>query len=295
MSFPILAKKQNFLPENLIMVDCEMTGPRPMQDELLQVAMVKLQLNGTTYEEVGEPLVIYMKWEGQPTTPFQKTYLKDIIAKCNESNITPEKAKVLVEEWLGDLLGNVVPVGDCVIADLRFLYQNNIIVDSYYDEENKQVPGTFHYEIFDMNSIKCIARTLWGEKKKPQGEDPNHHDALVDCRNQTLELNQILAECFFSDGTVSSRYYQDMDSSYVHSNLPADIAPSVEVVDLPEHILDTDLELKYGDLMLAAKDFEQVQGLMNKIMIEEKITEEYRPSLAGIINQFRLENELTPL
>lgn len=45
-----------------------------------------------------------------------------------------------------------------------------------------------------MNSLKLCAKqkTHWEHLPKPQGYDRNSHDALVDCRNQLLELNQIL-------------------------------------------------------------------------------------------------------
>lgn len=178
-----------FLPQNLVMVDCEMTGVREDRDHLLQAAFTMLEFQNGQYVETKEPLVLYMPYDGQPENKFQKQYLTHIFKKCNESTLTASEGKDLLHEWLGDLKGEVTPVGDCVPTDIAFLKAAGII-DRPDIDDNGPIPGTFHYEFFDLNAVKAFARQLKGEKFAISGlDEDNIHDALVDCRNQTVELN----------------------------------------------------------------------------------------------------------
>jgi len=178
----------SFLPERLVMVDCEMEGVVPKRDALLQIASLKLQLEGNQYREVGEPLVIYLAHKGKPYNDFHWKYLKKIFYKCNKSKITPGIAKEKLHEWLGDWKGQVSPVGDCVPTDIAFLLEKGCA-----DPSDIGNPGTFHYEFFEMNALKLVARHLVGSKFETPGVDKKGvHDALVDCRNQLCELNECL-------------------------------------------------------------------------------------------------------
>jgi len=50
-----------------------------------------------------------------------------------------------------------------------------------------------NYEYWDMNSIKLVARHKMGYKfDKDLPVIPGAHDALVDCRNQLVEMNEII-------------------------------------------------------------------------------------------------------
>lgn len=180
-----------FLPEKLVMIDCEMTGVIPTRDKLLQVAMVKLELKNKQYNQVGQPLVEYLSYDGKPHNEFHKKYLADIFKICNASKLTSPELKIKIHDWLGkDFLGKATPVGDCVPVDMSFLYANDCI--NYPDiGDEGSILGTFHYEFFDMNSFKLIAREKTGEKEKLD-LNKNAHDALVDCQNQIKELNHCL-------------------------------------------------------------------------------------------------------
>lgn len=182
---------KGFLPKDLVMVDCEMTGVVPERDALLQVAMLKLKLKENQYEIEGEPLVLYFPFDGQPSNDFQKKYLSDIFKECNESTLTDEEAKKQIETFLGPLKGKVIPVGDCVPVDMMFLYARGVL-DRPDIIDDKQTPGTFHFEFFDLNAPKALARQKAGKKFKVPGLDDGIHDALVDCENQTKELNEYL-------------------------------------------------------------------------------------------------------
>jgi oligoribonuclease (3'-5' exoribonuclease)/GNAT superfamily N-acetyltransferase len=198
-----------FLPEDLLMLDCEMTGVIPSRDKLLQIAMLKLKLKDNQYEEVGEPLVLYLRHDGKPENDFHREHLEHIFERCNESNLQPGEAKEKICDWLGELKGKVTPCGDCVHTDLAFLYENGLL-DRADIGDGGPIPGTFHYETFDLNPLKAMARHRTGAKedrKELAGYDEeNIHDALVDCRNQLKELNhymkvllpEVVAACVFS-------------------------------------------------------------------------------------------------
>jgi len=184
--------EENFLPEDLVMIDCEMTGVVPERDHLLQVAMLKLKLKNNQYEIQGEPLVQYFPYDGQPENDFQREYLTDIFKKCNESILTDEEAKLQIESFLGPLKGKAIPTGDCVPTDMAFLYKRGLLdVPDIKDDE--ELPGTFHFEFFELNPLKAVARQKMAYKFDVAGVDKEGiHDALVDCENQTKELNMYL-------------------------------------------------------------------------------------------------------
>lgn len=183
----------SFLPERLVMLDCEMTGVDESKYKLLQAAFVKLELDGEQFKEVGEPLVLYFKHEGQPENNFHKKFLSHIFKECNQSELTGPEGQEKLHAWLGDWLGEVMPTGDCVPTDIAFLKQNGVVKrNDIVDDE--QVPGTFHYEYWEMNPLKDISRHIKGEKYAVADLDEEGiHDGLVDCRNQTKELNAALA------------------------------------------------------------------------------------------------------
>jgi oligoribonuclease (3'-5' exoribonuclease) len=188
----IVAAKDFGLPADLVMIDCEMTGVNPDKHDLLQVAALKLSLEDGQYVVKDKPFLFFLHNDGSPQGEFQQRYLTRIFEECNKSEKTPEDLKTEIHEWLGDLKGKVMPVGDCVPTDIAFLYasKGGDRPDIVNDE---QVPGTFHYEFFEMNPLKMLAEEVTGGKLKVEGLDrDNVHDALVDCKNQLLQLNHCL-------------------------------------------------------------------------------------------------------
>lgn len=185
----------NFLPEKLVMVDCEFSGLDPKKDDLLQVAMVKLQLVGDQYEALDEPLNVFLKSNLRPTRPFHHEFLTHVFDACNESEITCVDLKEIIHDWMGSDWVGVTPCGECVPCDIEFLYVKDCLDRPGFDEDDQPLKGTFHYEYFDLNAPKLIARHRYGEKLKPSNlDEDNIHDALVDCYNQLKELNFYLTK-----------------------------------------------------------------------------------------------------
>lgn len=178
-----------FLPDKLVALDCEMVGVVPERDDLLQIALVKCVLD--TSKKVPqyvpkEQLEVFMATKEKPSNEFHHKYLLHVFDQCKADGVTPEEAKKKIEEFLGDWKGNVQPFGDCVPTDMAFLYAKGIINRPDIGDKG-QIPGTFHYEFFEQNPLKAVARHKLGEKENLHltGE----HDALQDCLNQLKELN----------------------------------------------------------------------------------------------------------
>jgi len=182
----------NFLPEKLVMIDCEMTGLNVAVDDVIQIAALKLERLDNQYIARGEPLNLFLHTDLQPHSEFARTHMREVYKKANASDLTYEQARDILKAWLGDWWSLVSPVGDCVPTDIRFLAEKGVIQTSYYDQDTP-VPGTFHFEFFEINPLKLVARTKVGYKfDKELKVLPGAHDALIDCYNQLTELNAIL-------------------------------------------------------------------------------------------------------
>lgn len=259
------ARIDGFLPEKLIMCDLEMTGVVPKRDDILQIAMLKLKLESNQYIKVEEPLVVYLKHDGSPSNDFQKEFLTHIFEKCNKSDVVAEDAKKQINKWLGEWRGKVSLTGDCVPTDFAFLTEKGIADVSDIDN-----PGSFHYEFFEINPIKLIARHLLGEKEKLE-LDPGIHDALVDCENQLKELNYYL-DILCKNKTTASFYsklveekqknisvgqkfiYKDVNSSHQEKQkegvkkIYLDMDGVLSDFDAMLHKHSPKLKEKYGDI-----------------------------------------------
>jgi oligoribonuclease (3'-5' exoribonuclease) len=182
-----------FLPPRLVMLDCEMTGLNPRKDDLIQIAALKLELQDRAYVQTSGPeFNIFIHTDQLPTSDFARKHMMHVYEGANASKINYIEARKLLDAWLGDWRGKVSPAGDCVPTDIMFMYMKGIIDISHYDGDTP-VDGTFHYEYWDMNAIKAIARQKAGTKfdrqlPRLQGD----HDALVDCKNQLTEMNGLI-------------------------------------------------------------------------------------------------------
>lgn len=186
---PANVPELKFLPDRLVMIDCEMTGLHYERDDVIQIAALKLILEGSEYQVVEGPLNIFLHTDLHPTSAFAKEHMVDVYRKANASQNSYEDARVMLDAWLGDWRGKVSPTGDCVPTDIMFLRWKNVIETSHFDGDTP-IDGTFHYEFWDMNAIKSLARAKMGYKfDKDLPADPGAHDALVDCYNQLRELN----------------------------------------------------------------------------------------------------------
>jgi oligoribonuclease len=174
------------------MLDCEMSGLSPDTDDLLQVSAILLELDVDIQYKPIRSFNKYLHSKTVPSDDFQKKYLSEIMFECNNSAETSQSVATDLSDFLGAHVGKIQPCGDCVCTDVEFLYAKGIVTRSHF-VDNKPILGTFHYEQFELNSIKALARQKVGSKfDKLLPLESGIHNALVDCRNQTQELNAFL-------------------------------------------------------------------------------------------------------
>lgn len=184
------------LHKRIVMCDLEMTGVNCFRDEILQIAMVKCELDKKTvqYKPVGEVFNIHLHSSLSPTKPFHHEHLTEAYKKSNASNIGLLDARRMVRAFLAEDGWLGLPIsGDCVTTDLMFLVQNKIVDLGDYDEKDNHLEGTFDYRILDINPIGRHMRSLGCRPfHEVQSAKLKAHDALNDCFNQIEELNYYL-------------------------------------------------------------------------------------------------------
>lgn len=184
-----------FLPLRLVMIDCEMTGLQPATDDLIQIAGLKLELRTADMQYVEtqeQPFNIYLHTDKQPESDFAREHLVEIYQRAQASSTNYVEARNLLNDWLGSWRGKVSPCGDCVPTDILFMYVKGVVELSHYNGDTP-IEGSFHYEFFEINPLKAVARQKAGTKfDRMLPRIPGDHDALVDCKNQLTEMNGII-------------------------------------------------------------------------------------------------------
>lgn len=188
---------KNELPLKIVMIDMEFTGVIPTRDDVLQVAMVKcdLDVGSMSYKVVGKPLNIFLKTEVKPHRPFHHEHLLPCFEKCSSEGLTQEEAYKAIDAFLGKTEKRW-PSGDCVATDLGFLFNKKLIDYNDYDENDTEIPGHLDYRVLEMKPLKVVAKTLGWEAPADQLRE---HDGLNDCFNQLYELNDCLSFLFSHD------------------------------------------------------------------------------------------------
>lgn len=178
------------LPKKIAMLDLELTGVLPKVDDILEVAMLKCDLDESTltYKVSDKPLHFYLATEAVPTRKFHFEHLSNVFNKCHTEGISLDEAKNRIDAFLGRTERRW-PCGDCVTTDLMFLYQKDLMAHNYYDENDVEVFGNLDYRPFEMKPLKVLAQTKGWEKPK---DSLKEHEAINDCFNQLYELNDCL-------------------------------------------------------------------------------------------------------
>lgn len=181
---------KNELPLKIAMIDGEFTGVSPKRDDLLQVAILKcdLDLESLTYKVSSKPLNIFLKTDIKPNRPFHKEHLLPCFEKCQNEGLSKDDARIAIDNFLGRSEKRW-PCGDCVTTDLLFLFEKDMLVANDYDENDNEILGNLDYRVFEMKPLKVLAKQQGWEPPKDQLRE---HDALNDCYNQLFELNDCL-------------------------------------------------------------------------------------------------------
>jgi oligoribonuclease len=167
--------------QNLIWLDCEMTGLDPERDRLLEIAVIVTSPDLAIRVE-GPVLVIHQSdaqlalmdaWN-------QGTHGKSgLIDKVKASTVTEEAAQTQVIEFLKQYVpkGSVPMCGNSIGQDRRFLVKYMPTLEAF-----------FHYRNIDVSTLKELAKR-WRPELVKAFKKQQKHTALADVHESIDELD----------------------------------------------------------------------------------------------------------
>ena len=181
---PVLAKSD----QNLVWLDCEMTGLNPQKERIIEIAVI---VTGPHLEPriEGPVLVIHQSDEllGQMDNWNKGTHGRSgLIDKVKASTLTEEQAQEQILQFLKRYApkGKVPMCGNTIGQDRRFLALYMPKLEAF-----------FHYRNVDVSTLKELAKrwkpTAYSSFKKAQ-----KHTALADVYESIDELAHYRAQLF---------------------------------------------------------------------------------------------------
>ncbi len=173
--------------KNLAWLDLEMTGLDPVNDVILQAALIVTDADLNPLEEFACDI-----WQPDEAlskmTPFvQNMHAKNgLIERVRASTLDIAIAeRLLLERIAGWCAYPAVLCGNSIGQDKRFV-----------DQWMPGLGGYLSYRIIDVTSLKMLARTWYGEGAMHVKPEAGAHDALVDIQNSIAELQHYRATIF---------------------------------------------------------------------------------------------------
>ncbi len=175
-SMPTLAKSD----QNLVWLDCEMTGLDPEMDRLLEIAVV---VTGPDLEPriEGPVLIIHQSNEQlEAMDAWNKAThgASGLIDKVKASSVTEQQAQEQIIEFLSNYVSkNDSPMcGNSISQDRRFLTRYMPKLEAF-----------FHYRNLDVSTLKELAKR-WRPDLLAAFKKQQRHTALADVRESIEEL-----------------------------------------------------------------------------------------------------------
>jgi len=173
---PVLAKSD----QNLVWLDCEMTGLDPEAERILEIAVV---VTGPTLEPrvEGPVLVIHQSDEllGKMDAWNKGTHGRSgLIDKVKASTLTEEEAQQQIIDFLSRYVpkGKVPLCGNSIGQDRRFLARYMPKLEAF-----------FHYRNVDVSTLKELAKR-WKPEAYSSFKKAQKHTALADVHESIEEL-----------------------------------------------------------------------------------------------------------
>ncbi len=175
-SIPTLAKSD----QNLVWLDCEMTGLDPEMDRLLEIAVV---VTGPDLEPriEGPVLIVHQSNEQlEAMDAWNKAThgASGLIDKVKASSVTEQQAQEQIIEFLSSYVSkNDSPMcGNSISQDRRFLTRYMPKLEAF-----------FHYRNLDVSTLKELAKR-WRPDLLAAFKKQQRHTALADVRESIEEL-----------------------------------------------------------------------------------------------------------
>jgi len=167
-------------PRNLIWIDLEMTGLRPEQDSVIEIATIVTDQELNILAE-GPVLAIHQPEEILAAMDeWNQTHhgQSGLIERVRQSSIDEAQATALTLEFLQQWVpaGTSPICGNSVGQDRRFLYRHLPQLEAY-----------FHYRNLDVSTVKILAQR-WYPQVAAGLVKSEAHQALADIRESIAEL-----------------------------------------------------------------------------------------------------------
>ena len=167
-------------PRNLIWIDLEMTGLRPEQDSVIEIATIVTDQELNILAE-GPVLAIHQPEEILAAMDeWNQTHhgQSGLIERVRQSSIDEAQATALTLEFLQQWVpaGTSPICGNSVGQDRRFLYRHL-----------PQLEADFHYRNLDVSTVKILAQR-WYPQVAAGLVKSEAHQALADIRESIAEL-----------------------------------------------------------------------------------------------------------
>lgn len=166
--------------QNLVWLDCEMSGLEPEADRLLEIAVIVTNANLDVRVE-GPVLVIHQSDEtlNKMDAWNKGTHGKSgLIEKVKASTVTEAQAEVILVDFLKKYVSkSVAPMcGNTIGQDRRFLVRYM-----------PKLEGFFHYRNIDVSTLKELAKR-WRPEVASGFKKAQAHTALADVHESIDEL-----------------------------------------------------------------------------------------------------------
>lgn len=173
----LLLKKSD---QNLVWLDCEMTGLNADKERLIEVAVIVTSPDLSVRIE-GPVFVIHQSDEllGKMDKWNQGTHKKSgLIDKVKASTTTEEEAQTALLKFIGKYVGKGLSpcCGNTISQDRKFLERYMPKLDAY-----------FHYRNIDVSTLKELA-ARWAPAVKDAFKKAQKHTALADVHESIEEL-----------------------------------------------------------------------------------------------------------
>ncbi len=173
---PLLKKSD----DNLVWLDCEMTGLDADKERILEIAVIVTNPDLAIRVE-GPVFVIHQSDEllGKMDKWNQGTHKKSgLIDKVKASTTTEEEAQAALLKFIGKYVGKSKSpcCGNTISQDRKFLLKYMPKLDAY-----------FHYRNIDVSTLKELA-ARWAPAVKDAFKKAQKHTALADVHESIEEL-----------------------------------------------------------------------------------------------------------
>lgn len=175
---------------NLIWIDCEMTGLNPEQEKLIEIATIVTDPHLNILAE-GPVFAIHQSdalLEGMDEWNTRQHNQSGLVARVRASTVTEAEAEAKTIEFLRQYIGaGKSPMcGNSVYLDRRFLELYMPDLESY-----------FHYRALDVSTLKELA-LRWAPRVYSGVQKESKHLALDDIRESIEELRYYREHLFDS-------------------------------------------------------------------------------------------------